>query len=252
MTSNAKTTVPAPPEPVKKDSSATIEKGGTTSSQDSGKINYEFPPEAVESLTKLSEDFDTFEDARVADLDKINERFIKTSEMRISFHDKLMLLCGGSFALSLTFLSSLHRASSQPLKSMKAVEWAWVLLLVSIVFSWLHNIARSAAVEQYAIVNSTVVGGRLIRRLSKLLGLAGSVFGKAIETPKVGLSGTFTKLAEMLVGEVKSIYERTGKHTDASNRMSKIAGACGALAVLAVLVSFTLLIVFAIKNATLL
>src|SRR5260221_9266558 len=64
-------------------------------------VTLHFSPEAVSSLTTLRKDFTAFEEAQVAGSHAAADRFIKTSEMRISFYEKLILLAGGSFSFSL-------------------------------------------------------------------------------------------------------------------------------------------------------
>lgn len=240
-----------PAEAMKADFIEMPEAAEKTLSKDSNAVTLHFPPEAVAGLAKLGEDLETAEESRIADSHRFAERYIKTSEMRISFYEKLILLSGGSFALSLTFLSSLHRATLKPLTSMRALECAWILLLVSIVLSWLHNLYSSTAVEQLMEANASLVGSTHIKRISKMLIRTATLFGVAEPSP-VGLTDGAKKLAEHLQSVVKEITDKGTKFGEATTRMRRVAGGFGFFALLSVLVAFILLVVFAVKNAALL
>jgi hypothetical protein len=70
-------------------------------------------PEQLKNLSELRKDLESFERSKLCETHAVTDRFIKTSELRISFYEKLILLAGGSFALSLTFLGSLQRHALQ-------------------------------------------------------------------------------------------------------------------------------------------
>jgi hypothetical protein len=221
--------------------------------QANGTVTLHFSSEGVAGLKQLVKDFASYEETRIAESHKFAERFIKTSEMRISFYEKLILLSGGSFALSLTFLTSLHRATLNPLASMKVLESAWILLLISIVLAWVHNLYRSAAVEQAANGNASMANGVHIRRISVLSTQAGNLFAAAESAnPAVGLSDALKGVGEHLLGVFKETIDKSAEFGETTARMCTVSGRFGALALLSVLVAFALLIVFAIKNAALL
>jgi hypothetical protein len=105
-------------------------------------VTLHFSPESVKRFIALWEDSTALEKSQLADSHTAVDRFIKTSEMRISFYEKIILLAGGSFALSLTFLGSLqrHTLQSSSLTATGRLKVAWILLLGCIIFSWLHNL----------------------------------------------------------------------------------------------------------------
>jgi hypothetical protein len=218
-----------------------------------GKVTLQLLQEALPKLTKLREDITALEESQVADSHRIADRFIKTSEMRISFFEKLILLSGGSFALSLTFLGSLHRAALQgkPLAAMGKLETAWILLLVCIVFSWFHNLHRTAAVDIAVAANSTFINAMQHKRMAQLLSRAAALF-KPAETPSVGFSDGITMVAQALQQLSKQFQESGTDRAKDFKRYFYVSAVLGSLALLAILVAFSLLIEFAIKNAALL
>jgi|SRR5208282_146254 len=158
-------------------------------------VTLQFSAEAVNKLTALTEDFAAFQQSLVSASHAVVDRLIKTNEMRISFYEKLILLAGGSFALSLTFVGTLHRLAPQgsPLAAVGRLKAAWILLLVCIVFSWLHNLYRCAAVDHATAANALLVTATQQSRASNLL-TRGAGLLKAAESPSVGLSDGITSL----------------------------------------------------------
>ena len=122
-------------------------------------VTINFPIELGPKFTELGKDFETYQQSRVEELHTATDRFIKVSEMRISFYERLILLAGGSFALSLTFLGSLQRHVLQGtvFLAMGRLKWAWFLLLMCIIFSWLHNLIRCAGADQLMASTSEVL-----------------------------------------------------------------------------------------------
>jgi hypothetical protein len=122
-------------------------------------VTLQFSPETVDKLKTLREDITAFQQTQVTFSNAEVDRLIKTSEMRTGFYEKLILLAGGSFALSLAFLGYLHRATlhTSPLAAMARLKAAWILLLVCIVLSWLHNLHRYAAVERATLTNANLI-----------------------------------------------------------------------------------------------
>ncbi len=187
------------PSEVLKEVSAAVEKAKASSTDNNTLVTLHFSWEAASSLVRLRENMTAFEESQVANSHTAVDRFIKTSEMRVAFYEKLILLAGGSFALSLTFLGSLHRAAapSHPLAAMGRLETAWVLLLSCIVFSWLHNLHRYAAVDYITAANATFVSAMQHTWSSNLLSRAAALF-RAAESPSIGLSDGVKIAAEAL------------------------------------------------------
>ncbi len=70
---------------------------------------------SADALSRLQRTLEEILDLRKAEVDDmvlIADRFTKVAEMRIAFFEKLMLLTGGSFALSLTLMGSVRQHRS--------------------------------------------------------------------------------------------------------------------------------------------
>jgi hypothetical protein len=216
-------------------------------------VTMRFSPETVTSLIRLRENMTAFEESQVASSQTIVDRLIKTSEMRTSFYEKLILLAGGSFALSLTFLTSLHRATlqSRPLAAMGRLEAAWILLLTCIVFSWLHNLNRYAGVDHVTLANATFVTAMQENWAFNLLSRAAALFRTA-ESPSVGFSDGVTMVAHSF-RLLSQKSKESGTQSVKDFRLHyNVSAVLGGLALLSIVVAFALMIVFAIKNAGLL
>jgi hypothetical protein len=213
----------------------------------------QLPPDSVAALKQLREEMAKFEESRAAEVHKLADRFVRTSEIRMSFNERLILLAGGSFALSLTFLGSLHRAvaPNKPLASMGALEAAWLLLLLCIVCSWLHNLYYSAAVEQARGANASYVTANLVQRLSALLLRVAAIF-KSAQTPSSELTDVMGEVASSLGTMFKQGFSAGTEMDKTTDRFCKVAAYLGAFAFLSILLAFCLLIIFAMKNAALL
>jgi hypothetical protein len=241
------------PTEVLKEVSAAVEKAKTTN-DDKTSVTLQFSPEAVNALTALRKDFVAFQEGQVAGSHAAADRFIKTSEMRIAFYEKLILLAGGSFALSLTFLGSLHRVAlptASPLLAMNRLKTAWVLLLVCIVFSWLHNLYRAAAVDHASAANATFVTSMQHTWTSYLLSRAAALFRNA-ESPSVGFSDGITLVAQSFEELSKKSKEAGSQRAVDLKRFYYVAGVLGSVALLSIIVAFSFMILFAVKNAALL
>src|SRR6266478_8910375 len=93
-------------------------------------------------FSELNAEWFALRDSMFKDLHGFHGILENTYVMRISFFEKLILLASGTFALSLTLLSSLHShaMSARPLVGIRYLESAWVLMLVSVLFSGVHNL----------------------------------------------------------------------------------------------------------------
>ena len=71
------------------------------------------PGEQVGKVAPLYEEWSRVRDTTLEEAHQSVDRAIKLTEVRTSFFEKLILLATGSFALSLTFLGTLHRHTEQ-------------------------------------------------------------------------------------------------------------------------------------------
>jgi hypothetical protein len=169
--------------------------------------------------------------------------------IRISFFEKLILLASGTFALSLTLLSSIHghATSVQPLVGIHYLESAWVLMLVSILFSWIHNLIRATELE--TLFNS-IVKGATVGRFSALHNVTKRManLAQAHNRHRAGFDAMATQ-AQQSVSDAQSTFAALENNYKRLSRKGRYAGAVGLLALFA---AFTLLLIFALKNASLL
>jgi hypothetical protein len=216
-------------------------------------VTLQISPESAKKFISLWEDFLAFEKSQVADSHTSVDRIIKTSEMRISFYEKLILLAAGSFALSLTFLGSLQRHANQgsPLAAMGRLEAGWILLLVCIVFSWLHNLHRTNAVENASAANASLVNAMQHKWKSRHFEIAAALL-KGAESPSTGLSEAFTMLAQALTSTSKTSMEGGAERIREFKRYYYRSALLGGIALISIIFAFILIAVFALKNASLL
>lgn len=211
-------------------------------------------------MENRSEDFDTqfselnaewfaLRDSMFKDLHGFSGSLENAYVMRISFFEKLILLASGTFALSLTLLSSLHShaTSGRPLVGVRYLEGAWILMLVSILFSWVHNLIRSSELE--ALFNSIVKGvtvGRFtaLHNVTKRMGNLAQAHGKE----RAGFDAMASQ-AQQSVVDAQSTFATFESKYKSLSRKGTYAGAVGLLALVA---AFTLLLVFALMNSSLL
>jgi len=159
-------------------------------------VTITFPAKNASQFTELRKDLEAYQRSQVEELHSVIETFIKISQLRIAFYEKLILLAGGSFALSLTFLGFFQQHEFGGRKvSLRSLKWAWALLLISIVFSWLHNLYRCAEVDH--LVATTVENIKAIQYgwISNLMTRTASLFRQGAESPAVGLFWTTTSIS---------------------------------------------------------
>jgi hypothetical protein len=183
---------------------------------------------------------------------RLCDQFVKIAEMRISFFEKIILLAGGSFALSVTFLGSLQRHNlGSPIKMMWGLEGSWVLLLVSICASWLHNRHRGFFIESIIFAGAARARSYHQTRRAILLKRAASAF-KIVETPGVDLSAFFQTMAATSTESSSDADQMRERMAELAKKSMTTSGKLGDFALLAIACAFLLMLIFAVRNASLL
>jgi hypothetical protein len=220
---------------------------------DQGVLTLQATPQQVQSLTELRKDLNDFQNSQSDEWHRIADRYIKTCEIRITFYERLVLLAGGSFALSLTYLGSLHRyaVQSKPLVAMGRLNAAWILLLVCIVLCWVHNLYRSLSVETVSAVVAKRVEAMQHELSSGLISRVGILF-TTMETPVAGLGNLFSALSVVMKTENQKSLEGATAFSKELERLSRWGMRLGFLAFLSIVLAFVFLLLFAIKNSSLL
>jgi hypothetical protein len=196
--------------------------------------------------------FKEFREVRRSHLENaksILENCFKVNQAGASFYEKLILLDGGTIALSLSLLGA-HAPGSHISKA--ALYWfvcpAWVLLLLSIYCCWhritqFHN-TNKTLVQQFVALSSAYYLhylGTLTTRFSRLA--QGEI---RIETEKHDFSAFMSDLATGLRktgDEENTRFAALVKEASENDGKSRAAR----LAILATQLAFILLCVFAVK-----
>jgi hypothetical protein len=215
-------------------------------------VTLQFTREWASKFGSLRAELSALQELQVANSHAGVDRAIKTSELRISFYEKLILLAGGSFALSLTFLGYVHRnAQATPLLAMGRFKTAWILLLVTIIFSWLHNLSRCAVVEHAVAASSAFITSVHNNSISDLFVRLAAML-KVAESPATGFSDGISDAAESIKQDGKKSLSDGSERVERFKRLYYVSSALGGIAVLSIVAAFILMIAFAIKNAALL
>lgn len=222
---------------------------------DDKKTTIHIPPETVKALAReIPRLHEGFKDAAERDVREtlwICDQFVKISEMRIAFYEKLILLAGGSFALSLTLLGSLQRAApGAHLKSMWCLVGAWVFLLLAIFVGWLHNRHRGLFAE--SMIYATAAKTKTYSSVQQA-----GVFRRAANTFEgaegaVNLSAYFDAMASASTQSANEADKNRADMVAAAQDIMGRARRLGDFALLAIALAFLLVLVFAVRNAPLL
>ena len=217
-------------------------------------VTISFPAEFGSKFTELRKDFEAYQQSQVEEWRNATDRYIKVNEMRISFYEKLILLAGGSFALSLTFVGSLQRHALQgnTLLAMGRLKWAWFLLLLCIVFSWLHNLYQWRAVDNLTAWTARNVAAMQHTWASSLMTRTSGLFKQGEESQPVGFGDTVALVGKRFEELSKKTTNEATEYVNTLTRLSRVSGILGGLALLSIIIAFAFMVVFAIKNAGLL
>lgn len=212
--------------------------------------------EQLKKLTELRQDMESYERSQVAEWHTATDRLIKTSELRISFYERLILVASGSFALSLTFMGSLQRHASQspaltPLLATGRLKAAWILLLMCIVFSWLHNLYRYVTVDSLSALTATNVAVKQRTWEHNLVKRSAGLF-KGMEASASLFSDLFLVVAEYCTQLSAKQKESLPGYAKDLKRYSSVSAVLGGLALLSIILAFSFMLVFAIRNVALL
>jgi hypothetical protein len=210
-------------------------------------------PEQLKLLTALRQDFESYQRSQIDNSYKTVDKFIKTSEMRISFYEKLILLAGGSIALSLTFLASLQKNphDGNSLTDLGGLKAAWVLLLASIVLGWLHNFYRCAVVDNALAASATFATSMQHTLASQLATRAAGLF-KGMESPPTEISDFMALGSKTLEDLSKKTMDGGAAYVKGFKRFQLVSSILGFLALLSIIMAFWFMIQFAARNAGLL
>ena len=216
--------------------------------QENAKVNLHIPADRVPGILGLRQEWSHSREATIQEMHRSLDGFIEIIERRVAFFDRLILLAGGSFALQPDARKHLAQDSSEHLLlSTGCLKAAWVLMLICIVFSWIHNWYRVTVAERIYLMGQKRVGA-FQHQVNAGFADRGSRLFEGITAEDVDL-GEFYGL---LKSYSRSESEKASSVVDQTLREAKAelvkAIWIGNLALLCVVVSFALLLVFAIRN----
>lgn len=216
----------------------------------------ETPPDEIKITVSdwqgLQEFFREFKELRRSLLDNASsllENGFRVNQAGASFYEKLILLDGGTIALSLSLLGAHAPGGHIPKHALYSLVCpAWVLLLLSIFFCWhriaqFHNLNKNLA-QQFAALSSTYYlqyFGILTTKFSRLT--QGEI---RIETEKYDFSSIMSGLATLMMKTANDENTKLSdlvKQATERNEKSRIAR----FAILATELAFILLCIFAVK-----
>lgn len=229
---------------------STINEQAKASLEAGGTVTIKFPTESGPKFTELRKEFEAYEKSQIEEWHSIVDTFIKISQLRIAFYEKLILLSGGCFALSVTFLGLLHRneVGQKFLFSLGRLKWAWSLLLVSIIFSWLHNLYRCSEVDHLVASSVVSVKGFQYKVAGGIMTRTAGLFRQGTESPVVGIADAVAQVAKSLENLSKKSTDEATAYGERLKRFNRISSVLGGLALLSVIAAFIFLVAFALKN----
>jgi hypothetical protein len=206
--------------------------------------------EAVRRILQLRDERAAYEKTAVDEMHRWASNWTKLSEMRIAFHEKLILLAGGSFALSLTLLGSLqHETRVNSITGIRLLEIAWSLLLLSIVLSWVHNRRRFLIAENLSAAATLKAMTLLHSTESLFFKRVASVF-KGTETAELNLSNFFSLVSDVTAECEKQSRKSTEEFVKNSIQETRVATRLSNYALFLIFLAFLVMLLFAIKNAS--
>jgi hypothetical protein len=217
------------------------------------KVNFKIPADRVKGILSVGEEWRSRQALDARELQDRQKIAFGSLERRIVFFEKLILLAGGSFALSLAFVGSLHRHELQNtrLEHLGLLETAWILMLICMGISWLHNWYLNAALDNLLLGSVSwdtsfqhVENARFAKQASTLF--------EGISAEGVDFEEFYALIARYLETESKKETDRASKFRDSAKNVLTRASSLGNLAPIAAMVAFTLLLSFAIVNISLL
>jgi len=219
------------------------------------KATIHIPPEMLKTFAaEIPRLYRQLRETASKDLDETRhmaDEFVRIAEMRISFSEKIILLASGTFALSVTFLGSLQRHSpSSGMAATWCLKSAWVLILVCIFLSWLHNRHRSYFIESIIVAEVARARSYYENQKALLWQRAANAF-KGVESPELSVSAFFDAVANTVQKSSVDAEKLRDRMADTARKTMRTSNKLGDWAMLAIACAFVLMLVFAVKNASL-
>lgn len=221
--------------------------------EENAKVKVQIPGNRVPGILSLYQEWARSREATIEEMRCGLDGAIKTIERRIAFFDRLILLAGGSFALSLTFVSTLHKSQAPNVNfvSVGCLKGAWVFMLLCIVLSWIHNWYRCTAADRLLFAAQGRISSFQHQVNAEFAGRGSALF-EGIMAEDVNFGEFFSLLKSYYVSEAKKAESSVEQTRQDAIAVLVKATRIGNAAFLCVVVSFVLLLVFALRNVALL
>lgn len=213
------------------------------------KVNVSIPTDRLSGISALAEEMRRYQETDTEEGLRRTDAVLRILERRVDFFDKLILLAGGGFALSLTFVFSLskHELQNARIDGIGYLRAGWILMLLCIIVSWIHNWYCYTAGWRFQClawgrVTSFRQGvfARLMSRASKLL--------EGVAAEDLNLGDFFGLISTVGQKESKKAEDSIQEYLSRAKVVLGRALWFGNAAFLAVVLAFTSLLVFAVKN----
>jgi hypothetical protein len=217
------------------------------------KVNLKIPADRLKGILSVGEEWHSRRAVDAQELQSRRKSVFEALERRIAFFEKLILLAGGSFALSLAFLSSLHKHEVQNtrLEHVGLLETAWVLMLICMGLGWLHNWYLTAAMDKLLLGTVSWDTSFQHEENARFAKRASALF-EGVSAEGLDFGEFYALVARYLEMEGKKEIDSASKFRDSAKDVLTRASRLGKLAPIAAMVSFVLLLCFAIVNISLL
>jgi hypothetical protein len=217
--------------------------------EENKKVKLSIPGDRLSGILALAEEMRRYQETEAEEGLRRTNAVHKIIKKRVDFFDKLILLAGGSFALSLTFVFSLskHELQNTRIEGVGYLKAGWGLMLLCIILSWIHNWYCYTAGWRFECLAwdrvtsfRQEVFARLTSRASKLM--------EGVAAEDVNLGDFFGLVSTVGQEESKKAQKNVQEHLSQAKVVLGRASWLGNTAFLAVILAFTSLLVFAVKN----
>jgi hypothetical protein len=217
--------------------------------EENKKVNVSIPADRASSISALAKEMRRYQETDAKEGLRRADTVTGIIEKRVDFFDKLILLAGGSFALSLTFVFSLskHDLQNAGIQGIGYLKAGWALMLLSIVLSWIHNWYCYTAGWRFQVLGWSHLtsirqegSARLMSRASKTL--------EGVTAADLNLGEFFDLVSTVGQKESKKAQDSVQENLSQAKIVLVRASRLGNVAFLAVILAFIFLLIFAVKN----
>jgi hypothetical protein len=208
---------------------------------------------AAKSAPKLKDEMEAASREELDEIHHMANRCEKIVEMSIAFHERLLLIAVGSIAFTLTFLAYLRRSDlhGSPIRGVGLLYSAWLFLLLCVVLSWIHNLARSKSLVGIFSLESAKASVLVNHKRHLIMERTKKIFENS-KTPEIDLGQFFTDVSAFFKAQSDKSVKSLDECLESFKRAERKALRMGGLGWLCIIIAFVLLMIFTLKNLALL